>query len=56
MTPEQFKLKMQTLVTKYGDKLETLHIEMDKLMCDLLFCMGYGDGVEVFERAEKWYS
>ena len=56
MTPEEFKLKMQTLVTKCGDDPETLHVEMDKLMCELLTNLGYGDGVEVFNHQELWYS
>ena len=35
---------------------EGQHDEMDKLMCELLRELGYGDGVDVFERQEKWYS
>ena len=35
---------------------EGRHDEMDKLMCKLLRELGYGDGVDVFERQEKWYS
>ena len=56
MTPEEFWLKMCTLQTKYNNNPEILHIEMDKLICKLLKELGYKKGVEVFERAEKWYS
>lgn len=56
MTPNDFELKMQTLITKYGNNPEELHIEMDKLMCDLLTDLGYEKGVKVFKNAEIWYS
>ncbi len=56
MTPEEFELKMQTLLTKYGDNTETLHVEMDELMCKCLSELGYDKGVEVFENADRWYS
>lgn len=56
MTPEEFWLKMCTIITKNDGYEETMHIEMDNLMCDLLKELGYEKGVEVFERAPKWYS
>lgn len=55
MTPEDFWLKICTIETKY-DSCEMTHIKMDELMCELLKELGYEKGVEVFERAPKWYS
>lgn len=55
MTPEEFKLKMQTILTKYDDP-ESVHFKMDELMCEVLTELGYNDGVKVFENTEKWYS
>lgn len=62
MTPEEFYLKMVTLISEctpdgWADPYEEdLHIKMDELMCNLLKELGYEKGVEVFERAPKWYS
>lgn len=28
----------------------------DKLMCDVLTQLGYGEGVEIFKNAPKWYA
>ena len=62
MTPEEFWLKMATLISEctydgeYDPYEEILHIKMDELMCDLLKELGYEKGVEVFKRAPKWYS
>ena len=56
MTPEEFWLKMCTIITKHDGYEEAVHIDMDKLMCNLLRELGYEKGVEVFERAPKWYS
>lgn len=35
---------------------ETAHIFADKLMCEVLCGLGYGEGVDVFEKMDKWYS
>lgn len=56
MTPEEFWLKMCTIIIKNDGYEETTHIEMDNLMCDLLCGLGYEKGIEVFRRAPKWYS
>ncbi len=56
MTQEEFYLKMATILTTYENSPETAHIEMDKLMCELLCELGYEKGVEVFRKSEKWYS
>lgn len=41
------------------DKLEdvgTRHAEADDLMCCILFQLGFGDGVAIYENMKKWYE
>lgn len=61
MTPEEFKNEMADIVEYHmkGDRCwdrENVHRNMDRLMCDLLRELGYGEGVDVFELAPKWYA
>ena len=35
---------------------ELAHYLADKLMCELLRELGYDEGVDIFERIQKWYS
>lgn len=35
---------------------EMAHIHADELMCELLRELGYGEGVDIFEKMSKWYS
>lgn len=35
---------------------EVAHHEADKLIIELLFQLGYGEGAIIFEQMEKWYS
>ena len=59
MTKEEFyneMLELKNELIDINDNLETFHIAADNLMCDLLIRLGYDQGVEVFEYAEKWYS
>lgn len=32
------------------------HVLADELMCKLLRELGYGEGVDIFEQMDKWYS
>lgn len=54
MTPEQFKTEMEQ-IERSGDT-EGGHVDADELMCRVLRELGYGDGVEVFERMDRWYA
>ena len=56
LTPEEFWLKMCTIITENDGYEEYTHIYMDELMCELLRELGYGKGVDVFENTPKWYS
>lgn len=63
MTPEEFAKAMR----KISDNLnaptgnahyneEDAHLEMDGIMADLLRQLGYGEGIDIFENTNKWYS
>lgn len=60
MTPEQFAEKMRDLYNdSYNRKamgVVEAHEKADALMCELLRSLGYGEGVEIFEAADKWYA
>jgi hypothetical protein len=53
MTPEEFRDKMN-IMQSLGQ--EEGHMSMDDLMCELLSALGYHEGVEIFEKFDKWYS
>lgn len=63
MTPEEFKDEMCKLrdemiqdgYGKYLDK-ETRHFNMDMLMVKTLRDLGYGEGVDIFVKTDKWYT
>jgi len=55
MSPEEFKEAMQVQAEHKYDP-ECTHSNMDKLICNLLRELGYGEGVDIFEKAEKWYG
>ena len=38
------------------DNTERAHNHADELMCKLLRELGYGEGVDIFEKMDKWYS
>ena len=54
ITPEVFKANMQKFADDYDT--EGAHSDADKLMCELLTELGYGEGVEIFKRMERWYA
>ena len=56
MTPEEFEKEMIVIRETNGDSPERFHYEADKLMCKILYQLGYGNGVKIFEDNEKWYS
>lgn len=61
MTPEEFKERMNEIKPDpsnnfYNYDVETSHSKMDDLMCELLRSLGYGEGIDIFEAAEKWYA
>lgn len=54
MTPENFAAAMTEL--SFIEDKERRHGAMDDLLCKLLSELGYQDGVDVFNRVDKWYS
>lgn len=57
MTPEKFAEEMRELSVEcsHGDT-ELAHVRMDELMCKVLKALGYGEGVDIFDDAHKWYA
>jgi len=56
MTPKEFKIKMQEIKDADDSDIESVHADMDALMCELLVELGYSDGVKVFEETDKWWA
>ena len=65
ITPKEFKIHMQKIsknVMELDDQnenmpqmIEEAHIQADELMCQILTDLGYGEGIELFKRMEKYY-
>lgn len=51
-----FTTEMQEAYQKYGDDGEIVHGMMDGIMCETLEKLGFTEGVEIFEKAPKWYA
>ena len=56
MNPTEFERLMNLNFEDKNSDLEEKHISADILMCDVLRQLGYEKGVEIFEKAEKWYA
>lgn len=54
LTPGQFEDRMKQ-INEEDPMPDEKHEKMDKLMCETLEGLGYSAGIEVFEKAEKWY-
>ena len=54
MSPDDFAREMRYKSRKTDT--EAAHGDMDDLMCNLLRELGYGEAVDVFENAVKWYA
>ena len=61
LSPEEFLIAMMQIENgeayhgRYYDG-EGQHQDADELMCSVLRSLGYGDGVDIFEKMHKWYS
>lgn len=53
MTREQ---ALERLRECHTDDEEIDHVRADRVLCELLVSLGYGDVVEEYERVDKWYS
>ena len=52
--PAEFADQMEALALD-GDE-EARHALMDELMCHVLISLGYKDGIEIFNRTDKYYA
>ena len=53
MSPEVFKSTMEELAASNSLTKNARHKEMDSLMCKVLKSIGYGDGVDIFEKEKE---
>lgn len=56
MTPERFANEMKNIYEQYHDDPEFSHMYMDDCMTELLRELGYGDGIDIFCKQDKWYT
>lgn len=54
LTPEQFASEVRRIAQSSDE--ENRHMDADKLLCDVLASLGYGEGVKVYVEMEKWYA
>lgn len=52
----EFTEAMREAYQKYGDDEEIVHSMMDGIMCETLDRLGFKEGVEIFDKAPKWYA
>jgi hypothetical protein len=55
-TPNQFSNEMRRIFKQEGADYEFAHAKMDNLMAKVLVELGYGAGIAVFDKQEKWYA
>lgn len=55
-TPREFRREMEVIKATHEDDEELMHIKMDDVMCRVLYELGYGEGVNVFEQTKKYYA
>lgn len=56
-SPEWATLKMRMLIPAEGGyDEEIIHRSADRLLCEILTHLGYGEAVRIFEDADKWYA
>ena len=56
MSPKEFKEEMIVIREVADGHPERFHIEADDLICKVMRDLGYGDGIDIFEEHERWYS
>lgn len=60
ITPKRFKKLMHDIFRPDAEDewqdVEDTHYEADLLMLRVLKSLGYEEGCEIFEQADKWYS
>jgi len=61
LSPEEFLIAMMQIENGevyHGDLYdeEDQHKNADDLICNVLRSLGYGDGIDIFEKMHKWYA
>jgi len=54
MTRDDYLDEMQQCIN--NSDTEEAHIDADRILCNLLVQLGYGDVVDLWYEVEKWYS
>lgn len=55
-TPEEFKNEMKKILERYEDDEESFHIAADNYICSVMEALGFEEGIEIFDNADKWYA
>lgn len=53
---DEFTNKMRAIYNDDSLYEESMHMDMDDVMREVLTKLGFGEGVEIFEDTEKWYA
>ena len=53
---DSFTAAMREAYRADGDDEERVHGVMDGIMCETLDRLGFTEGVEIFDKAPKWYA
>ena len=56
MTKDQAIEALKAIKANNGTDFEMAHVEADKLLCELLTALGYGDVVTEYNTIGKWYA
>lgn len=56
MTPKEFAEAMQEIILTSEDDIESTHARADELLCVVLRQLGYGKGIDAFQKMTKWYA
>lgn len=56
ISPMEFKRRMSEIELDEDGSPERNHIAADELMTTTLRSLGYGEGIDIFDRLEIWYS
>jgi hypothetical protein len=51
-----FANEMRRIQRAFEDTPDQCHALMDECMCHLLRELGYGEGIDIYEDTERWYS
>ena len=54
-TPTEFKHKIREIIDNENGT-ESVHIEMDLYICEVMESLGYTEGIRLFRGTPKWYA